>query len=46
MIEWIQEDLIDPKNDLCAVVNGMYVEYVEYLNWRAEEAAYENSVEM
>ena len=23
-----------------------YYEYVEYLNWRAEEAAYENSVEM
>jgi hypothetical protein len=28
MIEWNQEDLADPKNDLCATFNGKYVDIV------------------
>jgi hypothetical protein len=28
MIIWDQEDLADPKNDLCSIYNGKYVDIV------------------
>lgn len=32
MIEWDQEDLADPENDLCSKVNGKYVDVVQSFN--------------
>jgi hypothetical protein len=32
MINWDQEDLKDPKNDLCTKVNGKYVDVVQSFN--------------
>lgn len=31
-IEWDPEDLNDPENDLCAMVNGKYVDVVQGYN--------------
>jgi hypothetical protein len=32
MIIWDQEDLTDPKNDLCSIYNGKYVDIVQDFN--------------
>ena len=32
MIDWNPEDLADPNNDLCAQVNGKYVDVVQSYN--------------